>query len=883
MKRFYAYKPTYRLLAFFFLLNTLVPAVLFGQNTQMQKVESKKEYLSTEQYNLRKASGQLLPGVEYIVNSPLNSGVFKHKPVKGGAKSSRILKSPPCRYVPTDDFDDPWGGDVYFDDSPPAGPFEVPIPFTFCFYDQSYTSFFINNNGNITFDAQYVTFTSTGFPSATVPPMIAPFWGDVDTGDDFNPLGQVRYDVYPDYAIVSWDTVGVYPGSNPNQRNTFQLIITDGVSPVLPPQTNICFIYADMQWTTGTASQGSGGFGGTPATVGVNRGDGVDYIQLGRFDAPGTNYDGPFGNSDQVDFLDNTIFFFNTCLTPGADNNIAPLSLGAPICDTLVVCTGGTIPIDFFFIPVEPGQTVDAEALTTNLPGLNIAAITPGAQCAVSATFTGDSQNLGYQTISFLATDDGTPAATYQLDITINVLESNFTPVITGTPAICSGQSTTLSVAGGPFDDYLWSPSFDQTPTTEITESATVVVTVSGNGQCGVSEPFLVDVAQNPTPVITGGDTVCNDGTVILYTTQPYDQYSWSNAQSNDTIQVPAGGYIVSVIDSNGCQGISSQFNVISVASIIPQIIGDSITCYDELAAITTNQSYLSYDWSTLQSDPAISVGAGIYTVSVVDANGCEGTSNPFRVKRYAPNPLVLGVEAFCRFDSISISVQDTFATYSWVYQDTEISDSSAILWDGGNAIDSLFLRIVDTRGCIADVEVFAPYTQLPQANYTTNPVVPETLENTTVQFLDQSTATTGDPITGWNWVLNPPDPFDTLLTQNVTQLFLTNDSVGVTLIVISDLGCRDTLISSLTAPFVPNVFTPNGDGKNDFFKIPFITNLKDNNVIVYNRWGKKVFEADNYTNDWDASNIPSGTYFYVITAPAMEKPKQGTVTVLKD
>ena len=139
----------------------------------------------------------------------------------------------PCDLIQSPTFLDPWSGEVCFDDWPPGGEFEVTIPFDFCFYNQTFNSFFINNNGNITFGEVYNTFTASGFPDNFVPPMIAPFWGDVDTGDPGNCLGQVRYEVFPAYAIVYWDNVGVFPGSDPSQRNSFQVIISDGTSMVI--------------------------------------------------------------------------------------------------------------------------------------------------------------------------------------------------------------------------------------------------------------------------------------------------------------------------------------------------------------------------------------------------------------------------------------------------------------------------------------------------------------------------------------------------------------------------------------------------------------------------------------------------------------------------
>jgi gliding motility-associated-like protein len=893
MKHSFSNKPahTIRNTAFVFLF--LFSFTAFGQiKNSISYGNLKKELLTPEQYKQKKAAGLLDAKVEYIVNSPIKSGNIKPSKPKS-AKSSRDLNSPPCGYVPTTNFQDPWGGQVNFDDFPPGGEFEVPLPFAFCFYDQQFNSFFINNNGNITFDAQYTTFTSQGFPTAAVPPMIAPFWGDVDTGDESGPLGQVRYEVYPDYAIVSWDSVGVYPGSDQNQRNTFQLIITDGISPVLPPQTNICFIYGDMQWTTGTASGGTGGFGGTPATVGVNRGDGLGYIQLGQFDAPGTSYDGPFGANDGVDFLDNTIFFFNTCLEPGVKNNIAPISIGAPICDTLVICAGGTIPIDFNFIPVEPGQTVNAELLTTELAGVTINSITAGAQCSVSASFTPDQDAQGYQTISFLATDDGTPAASYQLDIVFNILESNFVPVVTGVFALCDGDAAELSVGGGIFDSYNWLPGGQTTPTIQVSDTGLVSVTVSAGTCFGSSEPVFISVAENPTPIITGQDSVCNDGLTSLITTIPYAQYSWENTTTNlganDTINVPAGIYSVTVTDVNGCTGTAAQFEVISVSSLVPDVIGDSIICFDETAAITTSETFSTYEWTNTSTNPptivgstqSVVIGPGTYTVFITDTIlGCDGTSLAFEVNQYEPNITLEGIEPFCNDTSIVIIETNNYAFYSWFYQGVEISDSSAIIWSGDNGVDSLVLTITDIHGCSEVTTVDAPYTLPPVPNYSTNPPVPETLENTTVQFTDASIPSTNDPIVEWLWTFDPPNASST--QQNPSQAFNTTDSVTVTLIVVSELGCRDTLISSITAPFVPNAFSPNGDGKNDVFKIPFITNLKENNVVVFNRWGKKVFEADNYANTWDGENLPSGTYFYVVSAPNF-KTMQGAVSIFRE
>src|SRR5690606_32656886 len=70
---------------------------------------------------------------------------------------------------------------------------------------------------------------------------------------------------------------------------------------------------------------------------------------------------------------------------------------------------------------------------------------------------------------------------------------------------------------------------------------------------------------------------------------------------------------------------------------------------------------------------------------------------------------------------------------------------------------------------------------------------------------------------------------------------------------------------------FVPNAFTPNGDGRNDLFLVRSLYPLDDFYLIVYNRWGEKVFETAEQTLGWkgDFKNLPAeaGVYSYILRA----------------
>lgn len=188
------------------------------------------------------------------------------------------------------------GPPEYRNDDGSTAPFA--IPFNFCFYGSNYNSIYINNNGSVSFDGPFTAFIADSFPSPNFK-MISPFWGDVDTRGLLS--GIVYYKLTSTALIIQWDHVGYY-NTQDNLLNTFQLILTDGSDPILDAGKNVSFCYQDMQWTTGSASGGAGGFGGTPATVGANLGDGISSIQIGRFDQPGSTYNGPYGGGAGIDF-----------------------------------------------------------------------------------------------------------------------------------------------------------------------------------------------------------------------------------------------------------------------------------------------------------------------------------------------------------------------------------------------------------------------------------------------------------------------------------------------------------------------------------------------------------------------------------------------------
>jgi hypothetical protein len=149
--------------------------------------------------------------------------------------------------------------------------------------------------------------------------------------------------------VVRYNGVGFFSMQD-SLLNDFQIIISDGTSALIPSGQTIGFCYGDMQWaTSGT------GFGGSPANVGANAGDGVNAAQIGFFENAGTGYDGAYGETDGVDYLDNTHLHFST--NPLGANQ-SPIGV-TNYCDTIIGNPGDSLA--FFFYDADAGQEIDYE------------------------------------------------------------------------------------------------------------------------------------------------------------------------------------------------------------------------------------------------------------------------------------------------------------------------------------------------------------------------------------------------------------------------------------------------------------------------------------------------------------------------------------------
>lgn len=165
------------------------------------------------------------------------------------------------------------------------------LGFSLNFFGADYSSAYINNNGNITFDQALSSYTpsTVALPTSAI---VAPFFADVDTRGANSSLvsyGSGTVDGRTAFG-VNWINVG-YFSSQDDKLNSFQLIIVDR-SDLGIGEFDMEFNYGTIQWETGDASGGTNGLGGSSARVGYSNGNGTDFEELAGSSVNGAFLDG---------------------------------------------------------------------------------------------------------------------------------------------------------------------------------------------------------------------------------------------------------------------------------------------------------------------------------------------------------------------------------------------------------------------------------------------------------------------------------------------------------------------------------------------------------------------------------------------------------------
>lgn len=224
----------------------------------------------------------------------------------------------------------------------------VPIGFTVNLFGTSFSTLFVNNNGNVTFDEALGTYTPFGLTAGGVPKILAPFFADVDTRGAGSGLVKYGNDTVNGHNAfgVEWGNVGYYSAQT-NKLNSFELVMIDR-SDVSPGAFDFEFNYDTITWETGGASGGTNGLGGTSAHAGYS--NGLSGAANVSYEFPGSGVNGALLDTGVNALINHTNIALNgryLFSTRGGNISSEPTAtpLGAPAATTPVLILSGLMLI----------------------------------------------------------------------------------------------------------------------------------------------------------------------------------------------------------------------------------------------------------------------------------------------------------------------------------------------------------------------------------------------------------------------------------------------------------------------------------------------------------------------------------------------------------
>ena len=500
------------------------------------------------------------------------------------------------------------------------------------------------------------------------------------------------------------------------------------------------------------------------------------------------------------------------------------------------------------------GDSVTLTAGGGNLYMWSTGATTAAISVKTSGTYSVTSSNsCGGATASQSVTVNSTPA------LAIN---------LSGSSTFCVGDSLTLTASGG--SSYTWSTG---ATSSAITIKAGGVYTVTSTNSCGTgSATKTITVINLPLATISssGSTTLCSGDSVTL-TAGGGNSYIWSTGATTAAISVKTSGtYSVTSSNSCGTATASQSVTVNSIPTLSINLSGSSTFCPGDSLTLTANGGS-SYAWSTGATTSTIVVKtAGVY--SVTSANACgTNTASQTITTNSAPSVVINGITSICAGDSVLL-IATGGSSYLW----STGSTSASIYALGGTQYSVTTTNPCGSASATATIQVDS-VTALFSADSITGTAP------LTIHFINKSKGATS-----YNW------DFGGLGTTNTTSpSFTFTDAVtNVTLTATNALGCKSKYTLEIKNPSklnIPNVFTPNGDGVNDVFKVLSI-GIAELSAEIYDRWGLLIYRFSSSNAYWDGTNmsgsfVPEGTYFYLIKATGNDGVKfdeRGFITLLK-
>ncbi|MCB0397241.1 MAG: gliding motility-associated C-terminal domain-containing protein [Flavobacteriales bacterium] len=455
------------------------------------------------------------------------------------------------------------------------------------------------------------------------------------------------------------------------------------------------------------------------------------------------------------------------------------------------------------------------------------------------------------------------------------------------------GSITAGAVGGTPGYTYEWSDGQTGATATGLMIGGYTVTVTDANG-CTNSGTFTLIEPTALTLNMDSSNALCGigSGTATAYPGggTPGYTYEWDDGQTTSLATgLYAGNYTVTITDANGCTIVNTT-TVLQTPSVTGITSSTGALCNgsnDGTATVMPSggSTPYSYLWSDGQTGIiATGLVAGNYILTVTDSTGCDTV---LTVSVGQPTPLVSstsGDQFACENANVIISATATGGIGPYTYQwDDPGSGTTPDITVIPPVTTVYSVTVTDANGCIQTDNVTITTNTQPEADF--DVIWVPSCDGLRGKFTDVSINGTsvlwdfGDGYKSPELMPIHEFPYGTI---SQVVLTVTNGTCTDTAMVTADIQNFDFY----NDPQVPNVFSPNGDGINEQFKVFVNGEMAEcTKLTILNRWGNFIYSPPGGQLAWDGRTtagevVPEGTYFYVVDINGHQKA--GSVTVIK-
>lgn len=449
---------------------------------------------------------------------------------------------------------------------------------------------------------------------------------------------------------------------------------------------------------------------------------------------------------------------------------------------------------------------------------------------------------------------------------------SNFTDITCN--GFNDGTIQTNTVGGTVPYLYQWTSGTSNMPNTTNLSSGNHIITVTDNNGCIDTASAFINEPSLITITVQGGNTICpgqvaNLSATAFGGTGAYS-YQWTNGNTGATQTVSPSSsttYSVFATDANGCIGtVDSTIVLVNNINLVNlSTVPDTSLCKGSPYLISANVSggigNYSFNWNNgLGQGQGPFVVAPLfstnYTVTVTDV--CGNSINESVMVNVNPLPNVYlqpQTETGCGIVVLNLSnnnTNSTGTTYFWDFGDGSYSTlENPVKSYTQSGINTVVLTATSSEGCISSGQTIMNVTvnPKPEAEFDFDPRE-TTILNPEITFTNYST-----DADFYSWSFGDGA---TSAQNNPIHTYETDGTYIITLIVRNNFGCIDTAIERLLIEpqfnfYIPNAFTPDGNGDNDVFTAVG-EEITEFDMQIYNRWGELIYETSSLEKGWNGS-----------------------------